>query len=353
MPVLSPTERMVKCPTAHCPGWIAVDSHRPQTVPCRYCRVTVHTLAYLLGQTDVAARAAAEGAPAIDLLAPALHDAFNGLMLAQAGATGGNVYLRPTERALVGITASPRGVTIEYNAALAARLGPAALIGLLMHRLLHGELHPRSERVWRAEPKPGGRQELAWLGGYLPTVVDHVWLEPRLEARAPGVGAAFAAWGLDVALLLSGGESLLPDFVGARVRDEIARLSAQPDVTPESLRAWLLERLTDLCHAYFGLQREETNRFALAVILGDLRLRNPDAAGSLADGLEARETLNLREAQPLADRLHRELHDLRTAVVPTAPVDTNAFRNGLDAALKALNVHTYFDLRPVKSDGRA
>ena len=53
MPVLSPAERLVKCPTAHCPGWIAIDDRRPQTVPCRYCRVTTHTLAYLLSQGDV------------------------------------------------------------------------------------------------------------------------------------------------------------------------------------------------------------------------------------------------------------------------------------------------------------
>ena len=48
MPVLATAERVVKCPTSRCPGWITVDDDRPQTVPCRYCRVTVNTLTFLL-----------------------------------------------------------------------------------------------------------------------------------------------------------------------------------------------------------------------------------------------------------------------------------------------------------------
>src|SRR6187455_1431212 len=105
MPVLTATERVVKCPTGHCPGWITVDDDRPQTVPCRYCRVTVNTLSYLL-----------QGAPETGTsLAPAVHEAFNSLMLHVAGMTGGNVYLRPIDRTLVSLVPSSRGVAVEYN----------------------------------------------------------------------------------------------------------------------------------------------------------------------------------------------------------------------------------------------
>src|SRR6476661_3487360 len=174
MPVLTATERLVKCPTPHCPGWIIVDDHRPQTVPCRYCRVTVHTLAYLLGQADVAV--AREGAEtSVDLQDSALHATFNDLVLGLAGTTEGNVYLRPTDRALVTLIRGPRGVVVEYHAALAGRVDPAALIGMLMHWLLHIDLHPRNERMWRAEPKAGGRQDLGGAVAYLQSMVDHIW----------------------------------------------------------------------------------------------------------------------------------------------------------------------------------
>lgn len=348
MPVLSPAERMVKCPTAHCPGWLTVDDHRPQTVPCRYCRVTVHTLAYLLGQAAGATAAAATAGP--DLQAPALHAAFNELMLALAGAVGGNVYLRPTDRALVAMTTSPRGVIIEYNAVLAGRVGAAAVVGLIMHRLLHVDLHPRTERGWRVELKPGGRQEVAWVGAYLPVVVDHAWLEPLMDARAPGIRPAMQAWGLDLALVLTGMESFFPSFLGDRTRQQIADLSATPGITPDAMRAALRDRVIDLDATYFGREKSETNRLVLALQIADLRLRNPDAAGALVAGLEAREAANLREALPLAERLGRGLADTYAEALDATHLDSNTMRRALDEGLKGLNLHQAFDLRPAKGE---
>jgi hypothetical protein len=349
MPVLSPAERLVKCPTAHCPGWIAIDDRRPQTVPCRYCRVTTHTLAYLLSQGDVG-RGEADGEATVDLQDPALHAAFNGLMLALAGNTGGNVYLRPTERALVAITGGPRGVIIEYNAALAGGVSAAAMVGLLMHRLLHVDIHPRTERIWRADLKPGGRQDIGWLTAYLPAVVDHAWIEPLLDARVPGLRAAMQAWGMDVALMLTGPESFFPAFMGDRTRREMAAWSAQPDLTAETMRTALVDRLAELTAAAFGHERSETNRLVMAVQIADLRQRNALAAQLLVARLEAREAQNAREAQPLADRLSKELTDARGDVPADTRPDNNAFKRGLEGALKALNVHSAFDVRAVKAD---
>ena len=69
--MLATTERVVKCPTGHCPGWITVDDSRPQTLPCRYCRVTVNTLAYLLDSTADSA----EGATESTRVPPRVHEA--------------------------------------------------------------------------------------------------------------------------------------------------------------------------------------------------------------------------------------------------------------------------------------
>src|SRR3954471_8175679 len=109
MPVIATAERVVKCPTSHCPGWITVDDDRPQTVPCRYCRVTVNTLTYLLeGVPDAPA-----GADEATRLPHAIHEAFNSLLLKVAGVTGGNVYLRPSDRLLAGLVPGSRGLIIE------------------------------------------------------------------------------------------------------------------------------------------------------------------------------------------------------------------------------------------------
>jgi hypothetical protein len=245
---------------------------------------------------------------------------------------------------------SPRGVIIEYNAILAGRVGAAAVVGLIMHRLLHVDLHPRTERGWRVEPKPGGRQELAWVGADLPVVVDHAWLEPLMDARAPGLRAALQAWGLDLALMLTGMESFFPSFLGDRTRQQIADLSAPPGITPDAMRAALLDRVIDLAATYFGRERNETNRLVLALQIADLRLRNPDAAPAFVAGLEAREAANLREALALADRLGRGLTETHAEAPDAGRLDSNTFRRALDEGLKGLNLHQAFDLRPAKAE---
>src|SRR5688500_14852540 len=106
-----PAPRVVKCPTPQCPGWITVDSTRHQTEPCRYCRVGVDTLRFLLS------RVGAEN----KVLPVEVHEEFNRLMLTMAGAWGQNVYLRPSRETLVDLKAGQRGVIVEYNPALGRR----------------------------------------------------------------------------------------------------------------------------------------------------------------------------------------------------------------------------------------
>ena len=65
------TPRVVKCPTPQCPGWITQDSTRHQTEPCRYCRIGVDTLRFLLSRVGAEHKA----------LSPQVHEEFNRLML--------------------------------------------------------------------------------------------------------------------------------------------------------------------------------------------------------------------------------------------------------------------------------
>src|SRR4029078_12111602 len=98
------TPHVVKCPTPQCPGWITLDSTRHQTEPCRYCRVGVDTLRFLLSRVGADHKA----------LPTEVHDEFNRLMLTMAGAWGRNVYLRPSNKTLVDLLPGSRGVTLEY-----------------------------------------------------------------------------------------------------------------------------------------------------------------------------------------------------------------------------------------------
>jgi hypothetical protein len=188
------------------------------------------------------------------------------------------------------------------------------------------------------------------VGAYLPVVVDHAWLEPLMDTRAPGLRAAMQAWGLDLALMLTGMESFFPGFLGDRTRQQIADLSATPGITAETMRATLLDRVIDLAAIYFGREKSETNRLVLALQIADLRLRNMDAATAFVTGLEAREAANLREALTLADRLGRGLSETHADSPDAAHLDSNTFRRALDEGLKGLNLHQAFDLRPAKAE---
>src|SRR5688572_16260043 len=162
--------RVVKCPTPQCPGWITIDNTRHQTEPCRYCRVGVDTLRFLLS------RVGAE--PQSKAMSPQVHDWFNHLMLTMAGAWGQNVYLRPSDEGLVDLRSGQRGVIIEYNPQLgdAGEDGPMPLVGTILHKLLHYEAHLGTRPV-QIVAKSGARDKevLAPLLGYLTIVADHAW----------------------------------------------------------------------------------------------------------------------------------------------------------------------------------
>src|SRR5438105_4708249 len=132
-PTKSASPNMSVATRPQCPGWITLDSTRHQTEPCRYCRIGVDTLRFLLSRVGAENKA----------LPPEVHDEFNRLMLTMAGAWGQNVYLRPARDTLVDLKAGARGVIVEYNPLLGAagEDGAAPLIGIILHKLLHFEAH--------------------------------------------------------------------------------------------------------------------------------------------------------------------------------------------------------------------
>src|SRR5438132_459310 len=195
------TPRVVKCPTPQCPGWITLDSTRHQTEPCRYCRVGVDTLRFLLSRVGAENKA----------LPAQVHDEFNRLMLTMAGAWGRNVYLRPSRTTLVDILAGARGVTVEYNPLLGAagQDGAAPLVGTILHKLLHFEAH-LGQRVPQIEARSGAKDKtgLSPLISYLAMLADHAWVSARLRQLYPTLYDAQARWGLEIDQMLAGSERL-------------------------------------------------------------------------------------------------------------------------------------------------
>src|SRR5205085_10028213 len=207
--------------------------------PCRYCRVGVDTLRFLLSRVGAENKA----------LPPQVHDEFNRLMLTMAGAWGRNVYLRPSRTTLVDILAGARGVTVEYNPLLGAagQDGAAPLVGVILHKLLHFEAH-LGQRVPQLELRSGAKDKagLSPVMSYLLTLADHAWVVARLRQLYPMLYDAQARWGLDIAQMLVGSESMFNRYLSERNLNKL--VSVLQDVGDEAadLRTQVIDRLSTL-----------------------------------------------------------------------------------------------------------
>ena len=347
-PVQLQTPRVVKCPTPQCPGWITLDSTRHQTEPCRYCRVGVDTLRFLLS------RVGAEN----KVLPAGVHDEFNRLMLTMAGAWGMNVYLRPSTEALVDLKAGVRGVTVEYNPRLgdAGEDGAAPLVGVILHKLLHFEAHV-GQRTPTLSIKPGNREKdpLGPMLSYLLTVADHAWVVARLRNLSPELYEAQSRWGLDLAQMLAGSESMFNRYLSERNLGKLLGILEETEDAPE-FRAAVLDRLANLTTQILASEREEPRRIYLAIQLANLRLLNPDTYQKYVEELQARELAGVREAIPLADRLFADLEATPLASPPqerphddeaahALTVDNDAFVKALEGTLKSLGMANFFEVK--------
>ncbi len=344
------TPRVVKCPTPQCPGWITLDSTRHQTEPCRYCRIGVDTLRFLLSRVGAENKA----------LPVQVHDEFNRLMLTMAGAWGRNVYLRPSRTTLVELVAGSRGVTIEYNPLLGAagNDGSAPLVGIILHKLLHFEAH-LGQRVPQLEVRSGAKEKagLAPILSYLMTVADHAWVSSRLRQLYPMLYAAQARWGLDVAQMLVGSESMFNRYLSERNLNKLVGVLQDAGDDAESFRTQVVKRLSALTWQILEHEKEDTRRLFLAVQLANVKLLNPDVQLEYQNELTASGLENVREAAPLADRLHAELEN-GLSVTQTAPaaksapesrealiIDPAVFHRALEGGLKALGMANYFEVK--------
>ncbi|HET9495781.1 MAG TPA: hypothetical protein VFR15_16270 [Chloroflexia bacterium] len=347
-PVHLQIPRVVKCPTPQCPGWITLDSTRHQTEPCRYCRVGVDTLRFLLS------RVGAEN----KVLPAGVHDEFNRLMLTMAGAWGMNVYLRPSTEALVDLKAGARGVTVEYNPRLgdAGEDGAAPLVGVILHKLLHFEAHV-GQRTPTLAIKPGNREKdpLGPMLSYLLTVADHAWVVARLRQLSPELHEAQSRWGLDLAQMLAGSESMFNRYLSERNLNKLLGILEQTEHASD-FRDAVIERMATLTAQILAPEREEPRRTYLTIQLANVRLLSPEAYEQYSEALQGKEIANLREAVPLADRLYADLQATPLASPPeehphddeaahALTVDHAVFIKALEGTLKSLGMANFFEVK--------
>lgn len=339
--------RVVKCPTPQCPGWITLDSTRHQTEPCRYCRIGVDTLRFLLSRVGGDNKA----------LPPQVHDEFNRLMLTMAGAWGQNVYLRPSTSTLVDLKSGTRGVTVEYNPQLgdAGEDGAAPLVGVILHKLLHFEAH-LGQKVPQLSVKSGSRDKetLAPLLSYLLMVGDHAWLMQRLKGLSEVLYNAQSRWGLDLAQMLTGSESMFNRYLSERNLTKLVGLLGS-SADANQFRTGVMEMLANLTGQILTSEKEEQRRVYLAIQLANLHVLNPDTYAGYVEMLSKKEIANLREAMPLAEKLYSELEDSPISD-PQAPrsgdadsaavtVDHGQFTRALEGAVKALGMGNWFEIK--------
>ncbi len=340
-----PVPRIVKCATSGCPGWITLDITRHQTEPCRYCRVGVDTLRFLLSRVGSENKA----------LPQEVHEEFNRLMLTMAGAWGQNVYLRPSNDTLVDLKAGVRGVVVEYNPLLgnAGEDGPAPLVGIILHKLLHFEAH-LGQRPPQMVAKSGSRDREGMLPlmNYLMTVADHVWVTARLKALNPQLYEAQRKWGLDLAQMLVGSESMFNRYLSERTQSKLLPALGESGSAAEFLKA-VLTRLAALTAQILDREKEETRRVYLAVQMANIRLLNDDAYGLYTGMLGEASLANVKEAMQLSDRLYGDLSASAIGSVSSAggaesgpvSVDAGAFNRGLEGAIKALGMSNHFEVK--------
>jgi hypothetical protein len=124
----------------------------------------------------------------------------------------------------------------------------------------------------------------------------------------------------------------------------------------DKFRTSVIDRLAALTAQILAPEKEESRRTYLAVQLANAHLLNPDAYDDYLAALQKKEIANLREAQPMADKVYNEmeaspissLHPPRSKdgeTAPTITVDLPAFLRAVEGAVKALGMGNYFDVK--------
>lgn len=335
-----PVPHVEKCPTPGCPGWVVLDITRHQTEPCRYCRIGVDTLRFLLSRVGAEHKA----------LPPQVHEEFNRLMLTMAGAWGQNVYLQPAADTLVDLKAGVHGVVVEYNPLLgnAGEDGPAPLVGIILHKLAHFEAH-LGRRAPQIVAKSGARdrESMLPLMNYLLTVTDHAYVGARLRQLNPALSEAQSRWGLDVAQMLVGSESMFNRYLSERNLQRILGVLKETREPGLFLEA-ILERLALLTSQILEREREDTRRVYLAEQLANVHLLNEGAVPLYRQKLEATGLQNVQDSYPVAERVYSELSGSIGTISGSsagATLDGGRYKEAVEGAVKALGMGNHFEVK--------
>jgi hypothetical protein len=249
-------------------------------------------------------------------------------------------------------------VTVEYNPQLgdAGEDGAGPLVGVILHKLLHFEAH-LGQKLPQLTVKSGSRDKetLAPLLSYLLTVGDHAWLMSRLEALSPVLHAAQSRWGLDVAQMLTGSESMFNRYLSERNLTKLVALLGDAE-DAKQFRTGVMDILASLTAQILSSEKEDQRRTYLAIQLANLRLLNPDSYEDYLAMLAKKEIANLRDAQPLAEKLYSELEDSPISHPQVSkpkdgesssatPVDHGHFARAMVAGIKALGLANYFEIK--------
>jgi hypothetical protein len=199
------------------------------------------------------------------------------------------------------------------------------------------------------------KEVLAPMLSYIRTVADHAWVVARLKQLNPGLQAAQSRWGLDIAQMLTGSESMFNRYLSERNLNKLVGvLKVAEDA--DSFRSSVMDRLATLTAQILASEKEEQRKTYLAIQIANVRLLNQDVAEPYTHALQQHEVGNLREALPLAEKLYTELdtspianpQPLRTKAgdgEPSVVMDYGQFVKALESGLKALGMANSFEIK--------
>ena len=187
------------------------------------------------------------------------------------------------------------------------------------------------------------------------TVADHAWVTLASSRLNPTLYDAQVRWGLDLAPMLVGSESMFNRYLSERNLLKLLDVLRDPDSAAE-FRAAVLDRLSALTSQILASEKDEARRIYMAIQLANTHLLNPDAYDDYLAALQKKEIANLREAQSLADKLYTELEQSPISnpqpprskdgeSSPAITVDNGAFVRAIEGAVKALGMANYFDVK--------
>src|SRR5437773_11510946 len=97
------------------------------------------------------------------------------------------------------------------------------------------------------------------------TVADHSSVANRLQQLYPMLYEAQARWGLDIAQMLAGSESMFNRYLSERNLKKLLDVLQEVGEDADRFRAAVIERLAALTSQMLGREKEEMRRIFIAI----------------------------------------------------------------------------------------